>query len=332
MPYGIMRFAKMKGGPAKALEAHHERKKEQYASNPDINTYKSNQNYHIIAPKKSYYYEIQNRIEKAGCKVRKDSVKFIDTIVTASPEFFKNRSPEETKNFFKRAVDFFSKEVGEKNIFSAVVHMDEKTPHMHLCFVPLTADNRLCAKEILGDRIKLSKWQDKFHECMSEVFPELERGEPAIETKRKHISVRLFKQATALTQQMEKIKETMDIMGPFNLSKKREVVMEQLSEWIPKVGSFDKWIKSVQKGNQDLKDTIKTLSEEKQDLENKVVKAHQAMDKGNMKYSELVDNYNEIIDFINAIPPDVYTELKQNYDDMNEIEQEDLGWGDMEMY
>ena len=35
---------------------------------------------------------------------------------------------------------------------SAVVHMDEKTPHLHLTFVPLTKDNRLCAKEIIGNR------------------------------------------------------------------------------------------------------------------------------------------------------------------------------------
>lgn len=30
--------------------------------------------------------------------------------------------------------------------------MDEKTPHLHLCFVPLTADRRLSAKEIIGNR------------------------------------------------------------------------------------------------------------------------------------------------------------------------------------
>ncbi|EOS67778.1 hypothetical protein C818_03943 [Lachnospiraceae bacterium MD308] len=38
--------------------------------------------------------------------------------------------------------------------------MDEKTPHLHLTFVPLTKDNRLCAKEIIGNRANLTKWQD----------------------------------------------------------------------------------------------------------------------------------------------------------------------------
>ena len=80
---------------------------------------------------------------------------------------------------------------------SAVVHMDEKTPHLHLAFVPLTKDNRLCAKEIIGNRANLTKWQDDFHACMVEQYPDLERGESASKTGRKHIPTRLFKQAVS---------------------------------------------------------------------------------------------------------------------------------------
>ena len=36
--HAILRFEKHKGNPARPLEAHHERQKEQYASNPDIDT------------------------------------------------------------------------------------------------------------------------------------------------------------------------------------------------------------------------------------------------------------------------------------------------------
>ena len=55
--------------------------------------------------------------------------------------------------------------------------MDEKTPHLHLCFVPLTADGRLSAKEIVGNRKNLVKWQDEFWQHMVKQYPELERGE-----------------------------------------------------------------------------------------------------------------------------------------------------------
>ena len=48
MPYAIMRFEKRKGGPASAIEKHHERKKPRYASNPDVDTDRSHLNYHLV--------------------------------------------------------------------------------------------------------------------------------------------------------------------------------------------------------------------------------------------------------------------------------------------
>ena len=185
--HAILRFEKHKGNPARPLEAHHERQKEQYASNPDIDTSRSKYNFHIVKPEGRYYHFIQNRIEQAGCRTRKDSTRFVDTLVTASPEFFKGKSPKEIQAFFQRAADFLIGRVGRENIVSAVVHMDEKTPHLHLTFVPLTKDNRLCAKEIIGNRANLTKWQDDFHAYMVEKYPDLERGESASRTGRKHI-------------------------------------------------------------------------------------------------------------------------------------------------
>ena len=174
--HAILRFEKHKGHPAGPLEAHHERKKEQYASNPDIDTSRSKYNFHIVKPDGRYYHFIQSRIEQARCRTRKDSTRFVDTLITASPEFFKGKSPKEIAAYFQRAADFLIDRVGRENIVSAMVHMDEKTPHLHLVFVPLTKDNRLCAKEIIGNRANLTKWQDDFHACMVEQYPDLERG------------------------------------------------------------------------------------------------------------------------------------------------------------
>ena len=55
MPYAIMRFEKRKGGPASAIEKHHERKKPRYASNPDVDTDRSHLNYHLVEPRHKYY-------------------------------------------------------------------------------------------------------------------------------------------------------------------------------------------------------------------------------------------------------------------------------------
>ena len=93
--HAILRFEKHKGNPARPLEAHHERQKEQYASNPDIDTSRSKYNFHIVKPESRYYHFIQSRIEQARCRTRKDSTRFVDTLITASPEFFKGKSPKE---------------------------------------------------------------------------------------------------------------------------------------------------------------------------------------------------------------------------------------------
>lgn len=320
MSFAILRFTKMKGGPAKALEAHHERKKERYASNPDVDTSRSNNNYHIIEPQKSYYYEIQSRIKKAMCRVRKDSVKFIDTIVTASPEFFGNHSPQETQEYFRRAVSFLAAKVGRNNIFSAVVHMDERTPHLHLCFVPLTEDNRLSAKDIIGNRVKLTEWQDKFHAYMSERFEELERGEPAIETERKHIPDRLFKQSVKLMQQRDEIQKLLDGINPLNTAKRREKALELMKKYYDGVRSFDKQLKQLERGNKDLQEVIHKLESRQKSLESKVYREQKGHTEAVRTMISLKSDYDDCTSFIKSIPEDLRKQLVKRYQYMQKID------------
>jgi len=117
--YGILRFAKHKGAPAGALEAHHERKKEKYASNLDVDTTRSKYNFHIISPAGRYRQEIDSRITAAGCRTRKGSTRFVDTLITASPEFFKGKKREKIRAYFERATDFLCRKIGKQNIVPA---------------------------------------------------------------------------------------------------------------------------------------------------------------------------------------------------------------------
>ena len=62
----------------------------------------------------------------------------------------------------------------------------------HLTFVPLTKDNRLCAKEIIGNRANLTKWQDDFHAYMVEKYqeayphPAFQAGGQSLQTGKSH--------------------------------------------------------------------------------------------------------------------------------------------------
>lgn len=171
--YGILRFKKYKGPAISPIEAHNERTKEQYASNPDIDTNRSRYNLHLVQPQGRYREEADRMIAAAHCRVRKDSVRVVEALVTASPEFFKDKTNREIKAYFEYALEFLKSKQNAQTFISAVVHMDEKTPHLHLCFVPLTADGRLSAKEIIGNRKNLVRWQDEFWQHMVKQYPEV---------------------------------------------------------------------------------------------------------------------------------------------------------------
>ena len=231
--YVILRFAKYKGPEIGHIEAHNERIKEKYASNPDVDTSRSHLNFHLVTPQRKYRAEAEKQIAEAGCRTRSDSVRVVEALVTASPEFFKGKKKGENNAYFQEALGFIQEHQDPKTIISAVVHMDEKTPHMHLCFVPLTADGRLSAKEIVGNKKKLTQWQDRFWEHMVKKYPDLERGESASETGRDHIPPRLFKEAVHLNRMKEQITAILNDTNPFNKKAKLDELEALLGKYVP---------------------------------------------------------------------------------------------------
>lgn len=300
--YAIMRFAKQKGG-AGALEAHHERTKEKYASNPDIDTSRSKYNFHIVKPITSYKKESDNRIAAAGCRTRKDSVRFVDTLITASPEFFRGKKRDDVKLFFQTAVDFLAQKIGKDNIFAATVHLDEKTPHMHLCFTPITADGRLSAKEIIGNRTQLTKWQDDFFAHMVKKFPDIERGESASVTGRRHIPTRVFKQAVNLSRQAHKIEMLLSDNNILTSGKSKVEAVALLHKFFPSAEAYMGQMKKYQS-------TIDSYAEENTELK-KEVNASKVSIKERLDIGKLKQEKEQLQRFIDSIPQDLMTEIKQ---------------------
>ena len=265
--YGILRFKMYKGPAISPIEAHNERTKVQYASNPDIDTNRSRYNLHLVQPQGRYREEADRMIAAAHCRVRKDSVRVVEALVTASPEFFKGKTRSEVKAYFEYALKFLESKQNPDTFLSAVVHMDEKTPHLHLCFVPLTADGRLSAKEIIGNRKNLVKWQDDFWQHMVSRYPELERGESASQTGREHIPPRIFKEMTQLTKQKEQLDALLVGINPFNGKSRAAEISKMLDSYITNVArmkdqlhKYNVAFTKTTAENEKLKQTNKTLS------------------------------------------------------------------------
>lgn len=314
MAYAILRFAKHKGGASKALSAHHERTKEVYASNPDIDAERTKQNFHLVTPRWSYEQEIRHRIRMAGCRVRKDSVKFVDTLVTVSPEFARVHEAE-MPEYFTRAFDFLKERVGEENIISAVVHMDEKTPHLHLCFVPLTKDKRLSAKEILGNKKSMIRWQDDFYACMAERWPELERGTPAVETKRRHLTPQWYKKVTAMDAELEEIETALNGINVLNAGKKREEAVALLAQLLLEVESFQAEIQQMQAAVTNSLSMQRCSAEENEALKDELTAERRKSAEQRAKLTVLETRYKRAEKLLDGVPKEL---LKQQMDSRQE--------------
>ena len=303
--YAIMRFAKYKGPEITNIEAHNERRKEKYASNPDIDLSRSKHNFHLIEPPQRYRAEAERQISAAGCRTRKDSVRLVEILFTATPEFFKGKKLPEIRQYFEETLRFFVQYQSRETIISAVVHMDEKTAHMHLSFVPLTPDGRLSAKEIVGNKKKLTWWQDKFWEHMVKKYPALERGESVSQTGRDHIPPRIFKEMTHLTQQRQKLDELLTGIGPFNSKKRAAEISELLDGYIPAVEKMRTQLKkystaftSTKAENEKLKKKNKKLSESLEEAN------HESVLK-KLNDAKLQREYQEALAVLERIPPEV---------------------------
>lgn len=98
-------------------------------------------------------------------KLRKNGVLAVEHVITASPDFFAGKTKVEINKYFSESIAFFNRYWGGKNVISANVHYDEKTPHMHLFVCPVDEKTgRLNCRKWLGERNSLSELQSSFYD------------------------------------------------------------------------------------------------------------------------------------------------------------------------
>ena len=291
--FAILRFAKYKGPEISNIEAHNERTKEEYASNPDIDKSRSCLNFHLLEPERKYRAEAERQIKDAGCRTRSDSVRLVEALVTATPEFFKGKKKAEIKAYFQEALDFIKEHQDPKTIISAVVHMDE------------TEDGRLSAKEIVGNKKKLTQWQDRFWEHMVKKYPDLERGESASETGRDHIPPRVFKEMTRLTKQKAKLEELLSGVNAFNAKGKAAEIGAFLDKYIPAVEQMHTTLKKYNTAFIATTAENKKLKKETEQLEQSLDKAAQESTLKKLADAKLRRDYEDAVAVLDRIPQEV---------------------------
>ena len=172
------------------VEQENERDETYRASNPQIDCRRTSGNYHIVKRQRSYTQFINDKIEALDLptKVRNDAVLMCSFVVGSDRKFFGGLSPSEQRQFFVDCTRFFAERYGEGNIISAVVHMDETTPHLHLNLIPI-AGGRLCAKKMF-DRKALTALQTDLHREVGAKW-NLQRGKEGSQAK--HLDTAEFK-------------------------------------------------------------------------------------------------------------------------------------------
>ena len=230
----ILHMSKFKKDAIRGIQSHNRRERESH-SNPDIDYSRSQENYDLCDKAASNYAEaIQARIDDLLMvkAVRKDAVHMCGLIISSDKSFFTRMGKEETRRFFEEAAAYLTDFVGKENVISAMVHMDEKTPHMHFLHVPVTQDGRLSANSIYT-RASLKKLQTELPIYLQSRGFDIQRGvEQKPGSAKKHLDTREFKQQqeslAGLRREADAVAhEALQLIGEMIERRKQEEVLQE---------------------------------------------------------------------------------------------------------
>ncbi len=303
------------------IGSHNKREKKAYDSNPDIDIERSKNNIELVPLSDKYVkgfynlvkdyrkqHEEKQKTEREDRKKtfkqmldKSNSVVADELLFTATNEFFKDMTRDDIKDWANTCMEFVYEDLGytKDQILHSVVHLDEKTPHIHCVVVPLVKkfDKRtnterytISKKQYIKDKIHLSELQDKYHKRLTDKGYDLERGIKG--SDRKHIKIKDYKKINrkleenlnvrnnrldkAINEFDEKMKSTKNI--PFNKnqvivnkdifdtmekivkeSKKVIELQPKINEVFNEVDSYVTSYNSLEKDNQKYKREIKSL-------------------------------------------------------------------------
>lgn len=298
MGYCIMRNEKVKtmqgcGG----LEREHNREASSRGNfeekfSPGINWEKTDQNIFLVR-NNNWREKIKEKLKEHGIeKWRKDAVMLIDGLYTATPDVMKLWNKEKEAAYFQDCLKFHEHHYGV--VVNAVVHYDETSPHLHINSVPLIQKDdgswKLSAKEIFGDRKKMSQLQTEFYEEVGKKYG-LHRGiEKSFKTHRevsRQLSERNEQLSLQLSGQAEEMEFQREVMrgNEKRISLQKETISKNDSIISDQRESIERQNIQIEKGNEIGKKLQKEINEKQQDMNN--ILSREMADKQYQQFMEM---------------------------------------------
>lgn len=264
----------------------------------------------VLKESHNWLQDINNEIKTAGAKTRANSVLALDTLYTASSEFFQGKTNEENDKFFQDCLKFHNEHFG--HIISAVVHYDETTPHMHIISVPLTKDGRLSARDVIGNKSKMSKTQDSFFEQVGRGYG-LERGiHMDGQEKKQHISAQEH-ELREIKQRIAREQEKLEA-----IEHSEETARTRARDYRQTAAELQKEVEQLQEERVEQHNSLKMLSASKIDRQKELKKINNNIKQKQHEFEAITRDLEEVKEYL--------TKGQQNR--LAEIERE---WNDFEL-
>jgi hypothetical protein len=205
------------------VSSHNARERETWNADPE-----KRQENEVLIGTGDLAVDMKSVMECAGidpARKRKNGVLAMEFLYTASPDYFTDwkgaRDPKRTAEWRDAALKHIKETFGEHRIANATLHLDEKTPHVHVCVVPIHTYQRklwpprskdpskqrppqlpktvttLSAFSVFGSREQFRARQTAYAEAMKPLG--LSRG--LSRSKRKHKSMKEFYASEASNRQ-----------------------------------------------------------------------------------------------------------------------------------
>ena len=261
---------------------------------------------------------IQYRLDNANLKrkIGINQVRAIRIMLSGTNETMKEiEKNKQLDNWCTDNLDWLKATFGEENLVSAVLHMDEKTPHIHATIVPIVSGerrkakkdnnpqtykkknsnaNRLCADDVMA-RNKLKHYQNTYAVTMAKYG--LRRGIEG--SKAKHISTsEYYRNLHEQNQQLEQEKNSKQSeLKAIEKSISSKKVIENFTNVL--TGSKTKKLEQENEQMKKEMNNLKTLKDrEKGKLQESVSKLEDTLEKQSKVFDKLMQYYPEIKGFL----------------------------------